>query len=526
MTTRMPRPHRALAVAGLALALVAGACGDDTTAGPTTLQPPVPVHAVPGGDGASADRAASPEAAGLADTSMVAPWVVVDYLIGESMPELWTTANGWHYPGGAAPAPAAIAEVAAALGVPGAVVAIPAAQGSGWRVGPDDGTAPALWVSADGQLSWWYSAAWATDGGRGGVSVGCAVPADVATPDGPAIEEEPPGSSDEPVTTGETKPAPEPIAVGEPAPGGEDCVYEEPTPPEGVLTAEEARARATTILSDLGVDPATIELEAGADDWSAWVNGSLRLGGVSAPASFSFGFGAQGRLDWANGLLGSPEEVGPYPLVSLDEAVARLRDGFGGWGRPMPLLAQDTGAADEPGIAVDRPVCEAGKDECEAPVPEEVTVTLVDVRRDLWWAWESDGSVWLLPAFAFVGDDGGIYTVPAVTDEYLVFDDGAMVDDGGAVEPGEPAPGTVVDPAEPVSGGAGDPGGVAEISPEQADALVGLTEDEALDVAESSRWTVRVVARDDERFAVTDDYSTTRVNLTIVAGIVTSATVG
>ena len=36
----------------------------------------------------------------------------------------------------------------------------------------------------------------------------------------------------------------------------------------------------------------------------------------------------------------------------------------------------------------------------------ELLQRLVDVQADVWWAWDVDGSVWLLPAYRFIGDDG------------------------------------------------------------------------------------------------------------------------
>ena len=54
------------------------------------------------------------------------------------------------------------------------------------------------------------------------------------------------------------------------------------------------------------------------------------------------------------------------------------------------------------------------------PAPQQVTVTLVDVQADVWWVWDVDNNAWLLPAYRFIGDDGGWYVVPAVTDEFLV----------------------------------------------------------------------------------------------------------
>jgi hypothetical protein len=52
---------------------------------------------------------------------------------------------------------------------------------------------------------------------------------------------------------------------------------------------------------------------------------------------------------------------------------------------------------------------------------------------------------------------------------------------------------------------------------------VGLTEDEAMDEAVARGWTVRVLARDGEGDARTDDYQPERVNLVLEDGRVTAA---
>jgi hypothetical protein len=63
-------------------------------------------------------------------------------------------------------------------------------------------------------------------------------------------------------------------------------------------------------------------------------------------------------------------------------------------------------------------------------------------------------------------------------------------------------------------------------SQEEAVALVGLGEDEAVKVAESKGWITRVSSRDGEEFQMTMDYVANRVNLAITDGKVTGVSVG
>ncbi len=552
------RTHRLLASTSLALtlALAAGACSNDDTStvavgdggGDSAIEAPVAIRVASGsGGGASvAEFAAAPAAGDLsADTAMIAPWYVAEYVVGADLPDLGTEATGWRY----APNPAfdqdAFRRVGEAFGVTGDIVEIPVDLGGGFRIGPDDGTAPSLWVGADSQLSWWYSPAFAFVEGSGTVSTGvaCAEPILI---DPLPVEILP---ADE-TTTAET---PEASDAG--APRSDDvpaeCVYVEPEPPTGILTEPEAEGRALELWSSIGVDTSNLELDSYADEWSASVSGYPLLGGVRAPLSLNIGFGAEGRVEWAGGVLAQPVEVGPYPLIGVDEAVERLRSGYGGWGGPMPLttdaavdsrgvadVATDAGAPAVGAPEIDPAACAADGPDC-FPTAEPITVTLVDARLALWSLWDTDGTMWFVPAYTFIADDGGEYTVPAVTDEYLVVDEAVSPED--PTDPGT-EPGT-----EPGGTGGGEPGvvpgdeGTGETVPATGDdpvvelpdpvsdaaaALLTLTEEEAGRLAASNGWSVRIVARDGESFAVTEDYSPTRVNLSIEGGVVVDVTVG
>ena len=71
-----------------------------------------------------------------------------------------------------------------------------------------------------------------------------------------------------------------------------------------------------------------------------------------------------------------------------------------------------------------------------------------------------------------------------------------------------------------------DPTAISDETQALAAQVVGMSEAAAKSAVEAADHTFRVVARDGEQFAVTDDYSTTRINVTIEGGKVTEATVG
>jgi hypothetical protein len=238
-------------------------------------------------------------------------------------------------------------------------------------------------------------------------------------------------------------------------------------------------------------------------------------------------------MQYAGGTLAAAVPVGPYPLVDLDTAVARLSDGFyggfyGGYGGiaiDEPALAVDAGVATDgvavegdPGqtepVAVD-PVADPMPVE-PMPDPEPVVITLVDVQPDLWWAYDADGSAWLLPAYRFIDTDGGWHVVPAVTDEFLIQADPVLIDEPlptpepmPAPEPA-PAPDSTPAPTDTVEPGTDPAAATAAL-----DEFVGLSIEEFTDQAKALGFETRIVQQDGEPLMVTDDYRTDRVNVVV-----------
>lgn len=564
---RIPLSLRGGTVAiGLALSLVACAADDTDSGG---LTPPEVIRvsssataaASLGGDdtAATAEMAAEEPAeesaldgALVADESMESSympmWTVIsDIVVAESMPALPTDAIGYVHRAGSSVSESVATTLATAFGVDPTPMERPREYMVEWAFGPDDGSAPSLTIDAYAAHNWWYSSGW------GGWS---------------EYDEEAPACTETVTADGE-------ITV--------DCPEWEPEPPVGVPTADEAEARARDIIRAAGFDDSVLTFETFADEWFAGVYATepliAGLDGVSA-TEWSFGFGAEGRLDYAGGSFVTPEAVGPYPLVDVDVAVERLRamytaDGWYGMAEgAVDMPAEATLAVDDAGsgeaavsemvepevMPADEALDEPAPEPLPAPEPEplpapepdvvdadiddiaddrwvepteptEITLTLVDVVADVWWTEDVDGNMWLLPAYRFIGDDGNWYTVPAVTDEYMVetptYDEPVPAREEPAVSSGAaPSTGSAVAPSEDLVEL------LAPIDLSEVDDVVlaaleqiidgDLVVDEQLfaDTAAEFGVEMRVVERDGEALMVTEDYRTDRINVVVVDGVV------
>jgi len=386
-------------------------------------------------------------------------------------------------------------------------VAQDANMGGGFLAGDyNTSVSPTMYVSADATHYWSYQAPWS----RSMTEVGCA-----------------------PVAEGDTVTSVEPCST--------------PTPPENVPSAAQAEELFEQMLKDLGLKPKDFITESYADEWNANVTGYLTIDGVRTSLSWSASYGADAELVWASGVLAEVTQVADYPRIGTAEGIERLNnDQQYGWGGPMArggiglddtavqsqgaprALAQGIEPVSEEFIGVtigtEPETLEGTVD--SPPVAQEmpvIEIEIVAVEEELLSLYGEDGSIYLVPGYAFLAAEElgwtPRYMVSALPDEFI---EEANTDSVDLPTPDvTEAPGSeTIDPSDPVVDAE------IEITQEAADILLAMSEGDATKMAANNGWGVRVGQRDDEMFALTEDYRLDRVTLTIMADQVTKVDVG
>ncbi|MBJ7361524.1 MAG: hypothetical protein JHD36_02155, partial [Ilumatobacteraceae bacterium] len=282
-------------------------------------------------------------------------------------------------------------------------------------------------------------------------------------------------------------------------------------------------------------------------------------------------YGADAELVWASGVLAEVTQAADYPRIGTAQGIERLNnDQQYGWGGPMARggIAYDDMAVTSVDEAVASPGAPRALAQGIEPVSEEVVGVTVDtepetmsitvdsspvigdanvtavappdgqempiteieivaVEEELLSLYGADGSIYLVPGYAFLAAQQSgwtpRYVVSALPDEFI---EEASIDiDVPTTDVTEvPVPETIVpetiDPSDPVVDAE------IEITQEAADSLLAMSEGDATKMAANNGWGVRVGQRDDEMFALTKDYRLDRVTLTIVADEVTKVDVG
>ncbi len=494
---------------------------------------------------------------------MAAP---ITYIFTGERVDLTAAAAAWYFPANPTVSVEQITKLAAALGVTGDVIELSADKGSGWMVGSTDYTGPSLTVSKDAMLSWWYSP------GPGDAGM---VECSVSAVDPQATQA---GSASEPAVEPGTDPGTDPAAtVG----GSTESTFVEvpmeictPSAPANVPTKEQAEQKARDLFAALGMPSDALEFETYADEWSANVTAYNLIEG-SRGVSMGVGFGGEGVLQWASGSLATAQRGGDYPRIGIDAAIERLNDqsswiyaGVGGGGllrstdsgtataepaigwqdtepvgneAPAPPATDVAVASDE--MPIDRmPIdCVGGPAVDCAPIEiEPMTIELSNPRPSLEMIWDADGTIWLLPGYAFDSADGGWYSVIAIDDSFINIEQPVALPEPAplpvetiVVVPGEtspPVPEPIVDtvPAVPAPDAAACPEVVIPTdvtqpgaSVESGAGYIGLCIADAQRLAEATGYEVRVARQDGEDLAVTLDLRGNRYNVAVVNGVVT-----
>jgi hypothetical protein len=332
-------------------------------------------------------------------------------------------------------------------------------------------------------------------------------------------------------------------AVSSPCPPDSPrCEEYIPEPPKNLPNVAEVETLTKGLLSELGVDLKTVEINAFSDEWSAWSQVTEMLNGVASATGWYFSFGEDAVLTSAWGSIVSVKKSTTYELADPTEAVSRLSDyrysgyGFATDAMTSDVMTSDTSAmssvspsndlavtdgesgdgssgssggssgtdSDEP-----MPIEELIDDESPTPVMETFVIEINSVRMAYTVMASEGGGQLLVPAFVYSNDDGDVGSVIALSDDVFSFAESPVPhNDGGQIEP------------------APDMGDEDVISASDAQTLVGLSEDEAMKVAASKGWDYRVSARDGEQFMLTTDYVPRRVNVVIDDGMVTEVSVG
>lgn len=265
-------------------------------------------------------------------------------------------------------------------------------------------------------------------------------------------------------------------------------------PPENLPSQDEARQMFASLMDELDVSTDDLIIDTTGDDWGITVSGFAAVDGIRSPFTWSVTYGENGSIVSAFGVLNdSLRELGEYPRLSTDDALARLQ-------------AEQADAARRNGIE---------------PV-NGIVAKVSSVEEEFYILYGSEGEVYLVPGYSFIGEvepDNFVqrFIVSALPDQFVetVSVPGASDGDSGS---GTDVSSTDVPPSDVPMG--------EEIPLDQANELLGLTEAEATAAAESRGWAVRIAERDGEQFALTMDYSPTRVNLTIQDDLVTYVFVG
>jgi hypothetical protein len=379
-----------------------------------------------------------------------------------------------------------------------------AQMGGGFFAGSLDGSQPSLFITGDALHFWNYSPP---------ASETTVDPACLETSDLEPVAPPTPVTDSVVVADTEAPPADEAVSDVEP-----EILCPDDGLPQDVPSEDEALSMFSDLMTDIGVDLDSLEIEVFSDSYGSSVTGFLMIGGVRSPLSWSVSYGEGSRIVWAGGVLAPVEKLADYDRIGTDAGLDRLNE------QQASFVEQLTGSPEDLAAA------------SGGSIGDEIVVPIVSVEEELIMLYGVDGSVYLVPGYAFLAEPDQFgyeprYTVSALSDKYIETVEADQTVDDPSLGQQDPGLGSGM-PGEDGSTG-GEPGiegpggeDMQEITNEEANTLLGMSEQEATSTAEANGWVVRVAARDGEQFALTMDYNPKRVNLTVNNDVVSDVFIG
>ncbi|MEE6273581.1 hypothetical protein [Georgenia wangjunii] len=451
------RPWAAVAAVAAGALVLGGAgfgLGRATTPGDTLAEGSAPAIGTPAtGTGALEQQARTTESLAAADMAIAPAFGGRTVFSADGLSDASGTAPAWALDAAGGFTAETAARAAAVLGAEGE----PVEEQGMWRVGPLDGSAPNLTLSADGSLGVGFSdpalyphldmgvsdGSGTADGELETLEEGVARQGAAADPGQDVPDAAPDLPAAPPDEGGGVAPAPagspEPVPPVDPAPAGTDGAATsgpvdpagpvpeplpvEPEPAEPAPAGPEAGdavGALRAVLAELGLDDAAAEYET----LTPWEGSAVTsvvahqvLGGMRTGLTWNADV-VEGDVLSFHGPLAPVVELGEYDVVSPAQAVARLNDPrFGamstGFGiAEMPAVREGWTWGDPP----EAPPA-AG-----AALPWRVTeVTIAGAEATLMPHTTDGGATLLVPAYTLTSADGGEWIVIALADHELAF---------------------------------------------------------------------------------------------------------
>jgi len=212
--------------------------------------------------------------------------------------------------------------------------------------------------------------------------------------------------------------------------------YEELAATPALLPSESAmKSTAQKLFTAVGAPTQLGEITTYRDDYSAYSSAPLKVGGQETPFEWTISWGSNGSIGAISGHSVKFVPRGEFDTVSAKSAVSRIADwrDSGGvasslWSKYSPAMPiasplvrnADDSVSAEPALPPDSTGAEPESNGAEPaepmPEPKKVIVEIDQAESALVSIWAADGSVWLVPGFILISDQGSMSPVFSLVD--------------------------------------------------------------------------------------------------------------